>query len=124
MKVIAGLIVRILDFAVEAESTRRFDRLKAPSGSRGSRSQLRGAEASTAESRKMRRGGSGSPDFNSCANHSGSSLDCPRHQRGAASDEIAVNVARCFSPRSSGTECGLKRRTTNPPQAVSCSQKT
>ena len=38
-----------LDSTVEAESTRRFDRLKAPSVSRGSRSQLPEVEASAAE---------------------------------------------------------------------------
>ena len=44
----------ILGSAVEAESACRCDRLKAPSLSRGSRSSLRGAEASTAESRTKR----------------------------------------------------------------------
>jgi hypothetical protein len=41
----------ILDSAVETESACRFDRLKAPRGSRGWRSPLRGVEASTAEFR-------------------------------------------------------------------------
>jgi hypothetical protein len=41
----------ILDFAAEKEATRRFDKLKAPSGSRGSRSQLQGAKGLTTGSR-------------------------------------------------------------------------
>ena len=43
----------IQDSAAESEAARPFDKLRASSGSRGSRSQLRGTEASTAESTSM-----------------------------------------------------------------------
>jgi hypothetical protein len=50
-----GSILFSLDPAVETESTRPFDKLRAPSPSRGSRSRLPGVEASTAESGFMGR---------------------------------------------------------------------
>ena len=44
----------IQDSAAESEAARPFDKLRASSGSRGSRSQLRGTEASTAETTRSR----------------------------------------------------------------------